>query len=57
MNKIDGLGELVTLVGAAKALHTTRWRVYHFVRRNRVPTTRLGKSILVRLADLALLRP
>lgn len=51
--RIDGMGDLLTLEGAARSLGTTRWVVYGYVRRRKVPTVRLGKSILVRLADLS----
>jgi hypothetical protein len=54
--KISSIDGWLTLDGAAGALGTTRWAVYHFIRRHHIPTHRIGKSHLVRLVDLSGMR-
>ena len=47
------VGEFFTIQGAAQKLGSTFWRVYGYIQRHHVPTIRVGKSLLVRLADLS----
>lgn len=53
--RVHHLGEWVTLVGAATLLGSTREAVYHRVRRYHVPTSRVGRTVMIRIADLRLL--
>jgi excisionase family DNA binding protein len=46
------VGEYHTIQGAAERLGVSYWSLYGYVRRNRVPSIRVGKAILVRLQDL-----
>ncbi len=46
------VGDYMTLEEAAKAKGGTRWGVYAYVRRNKVPTRRIGNTLMVRLIDL-----
>jgi hypothetical protein len=47
------IGEYYTLTAAAAALGLSYWVVYGYVRRKRVPTIRIGQTLLVKLADLS----
>jgi hypothetical protein len=52
IERIHNLGEYFTIQGAAQQLGSTWWIVYGHIRKHRVPTLRLGRTVLVRLADL-----
>lgn len=41
------IGSLVTLDDAAKRLNKSYWHVYRRVKKERIPTVRIGRSILV----------
>lgn len=49
---VKGLGDHVTLDGAAQALGLTYWGVRGLIKRHGVPTVRLGRTTLVRLEDV-----
>lgn len=53
--RLHTLGEFVTLIGAAEALGTTREAIYRRVRRHHVPTSRVGRTLMIRVTDLELL--
>lgn len=46
------IGEYFTFQGAAEELQTTYLTVYGFVRRNHIPTIRVGRTAMVKLSDL-----
>lgn len=54
--RINFAGEYVTLVGAAEILGTTREAVYHRVQRYCIPTSRIGRVVLIKTSDLPLLK-
>lgn len=57
MEEIDAIGDYHTIDGAARKLGVTHWAVYGYIRRNKVPTVRLGgKTTLVKLSELEALR-
>lgn len=47
------LGDYYTIQGAAEKLGSTFWAVYGWVKRNNIPTIRVGRTIMVRLSDLS----
>lgn len=50
---VQAIGEYVTIQGAAEKQGSTFWAVYGWVKRNNVPTIRVGRTIMVRLSDLS----
>lgn len=52
MASVQAIGEYVTIQGAAEKLGMTFWQTYGFIKRNNVPTIRIGKAIMVKLSDL-----
>lgn len=50
------LGGYYTLDGAAKTLGRSYWQLYRFIRKQHIPTKRIGRSILVRLDDVRTVR-
>ncbi|HEY7350284.1 MAG TPA: hypothetical protein VH599_18350 [Ktedonobacterales bacterium] len=50
---VQAIGEYVTIQGAAEKLGSTFWTVYGWVKRNNIPTIRVGRTIMVRLSDLS----
>lgn len=56
MGGVNYAGEWVTLVGAAELLGVSREAVYYRVRSRQVPIYRIGRTVLLRTADLPLLK-
>jgi len=56
MEPLTVLGDYYTLEGAAQRLGTTRHAVYFYIRRHHIPVKRIGRSIMVCLADLAAMK-
>lgn len=50
--KLETLGTLVTINGAAKELGINREALYKRIYRHQIPTYRIGRVILVRLEDV-----
>lgn len=50
--KLNGVGDMLTVDGAAQALGTSYMRVWRFIRKNDIPTARIGKNLLVRIVDV-----
>jgi hypothetical protein len=50
------VGDMMTLPAAAQALGLTYWQVRRIVTQHRVPTTRIGNTLLVRLSDIEAVR-
>jgi hypothetical protein len=46
------IGDWLTLDDAARQLGVGYWALYKYTRRAKTPTLRVGKSLLVRLADI-----
>lgn len=46
------VGDLYTLDSAAKQLALSYWQLWRRIHKNNIPTVRVGKSILVKLADV-----
>lgn len=49
---VHEVGGYHTIMGAARELGTTFWAVYGHIKRNQVPTIRVGKTLMVKLSDL-----
>lgn len=46
------LGDYYTIQGASEKLGTTFWAIYGYIKRNGIPTIKVGRTIMVRLQDL-----
>lgn len=46
------VGDYYTIEGIARKLDFSYFRVYRLIRKQRVPTIRLGRNVLVRLIDV-----
>jgi excisionase family DNA binding protein len=53
---LNGQAGYFTITEAATLLHVSRWTIAAFIRRKRVPTRRVGYTLLIRLEDLQGLR-
>ena len=50
---VRNVGELFTIQGAAEKLGLSYWVVYGYVRKQNIPTTKVGNTIMVHLSDLS----
>lgn len=48
------LGEYVTIKGASQATGRTYWTIYRAIQRRNLPTVKLGRTVMVKLADIRL---
>lgn len=53
---LAGLSEFVTVKEAARQLGVSVWQVRYFLKQRRVPTIRVGFTMLLRLRDVDGLR-